>query len=266
MRLSTRRHVLCAARASRSRCRGSSRSRRGARAASRAAAAALRRRLLPARHAGLLDADRHGHGRRVAALADPRAARARQEPRHACSGTSTSTATCRAATSSRRNAAAHGLLPHVRVKAPAQGRDGAAPASRSTSASRSCRRLAAPLPSLQVGLSTLDSYMRRRRRAPYSRSISWTDATTPLYKLVEPAGRSSTQIVSGADRRRRPCRGDAAKARKSVLDFVARRRDEPADAKLGRQRPRAHGPVPHVGARPRAARRGRHVPPASCSA
>jgi hypothetical protein len=44
-----------------------------------------------------------------------------------------------------------------------------------------------PLGSLQVGLSTLDSYADGRHGA-HSRSISWSNPTTPLYKIVSPQG------------------------------------------------------------------------------
>jgi hypothetical protein len=44
-----------------------------------------------------------------------------------------------------------------------------------------------PLGSLQVGLSTLDSYADGRHGA-HSRSISWSSPTTPLYKIVSPQG------------------------------------------------------------------------------
>jgi hypothetical protein len=42
-----------------------------------------------------------------------------------------------------------------------------------------------PLASLQVGLSTLDSYTDGLP-APHSRSISWQDAESPLYKIISP--------------------------------------------------------------------------------
>ena len=44
-----------------------------------------------------------------------------------------------------------------------------------------------PLASLQVGLSTLDSYTDGRNGA-HSRSISWSSPSTPLYKIVSPQG------------------------------------------------------------------------------
>jgi hypothetical protein len=73
------------------------------------------------------------------------------------------------------------------------------------------------LRSLQAGLSTLNSYCDGAPCA-YSRSISWSDAATPLYKTVNPQTLFD-QIVSG-----RPASDPAAPARaasrKSVLDFV----------------------------------------------
>jgi Protein of unknown function (DUF1552) len=71
-------------------------------------------------------------------------------------------------------------------------------------------------PSLQLGLSTLDSYCDG---APcsYSRSISWLDPETPLYKLVNPQGVFDTIVgdtpTSGGTKER-------LAARKSVLDYV----------------------------------------------
>ena len=41
------------------------------------------------------------------------------------------------------------------------------------------------MPSLQLGLSTLDSYCDGTPCA-YSRSISWQDPLTPLFKLIDP--------------------------------------------------------------------------------
>ena len=46
-------------------------------------------------------------------------------------------------------------------------------------------KLPTPLHSLQVGLSTLDSYTDGLP-GPHSRSVSWKDAATPLYKIVNP--------------------------------------------------------------------------------
>jgi Protein of unknown function (DUF1552) len=44
---------------------------------------------------------------------------------------------------------------------------------------------ATPFPSLQVGLSTLDSYPDGQHPA-HSRSMSWSSPTTPLYKVINP--------------------------------------------------------------------------------
>jgi hypothetical protein len=73
--------------------------------------------------------------------------------------------------------------------------------------------------SLQVGLSTFDSYCDGAPCA-YARSISWSDPVTPLFKIVDPqslfdrivAGRPTVDPVAPA----------RASARKSVLDFVLR--------------------------------------------
>jgi hypothetical protein len=87
---------------------------------------------------------------------------------------------------------------------------------------------ATPLSSLQVGLSTLDSYTDGNP-AQHSRSISWSDPMTPLYKTISPqavfdrlvgpsgapstaAGNSSAAPDPMAERRRA--------LRKSALDYV----------------------------------------------
>jgi hypothetical protein len=64
--------------------------------------------------------------------------------------------------------------------------------------------------SLQVGLSTLDSYCDGTPCA-YSRSISW-NASGPTYKLVDPQAVFDLLVSRGA--------GPAPAARTSVLDFV----------------------------------------------
>ena len=74
------------------------------------------------------------------------------------------------------------------------------------------------LPSLQVGLSTLDSYTDGLP-GQHSRSISWKSASEPLYKTVNPQA-VFDQLVAGA-----PATNDADAARrralkKSVLDYV----------------------------------------------
>jgi hypothetical protein len=81
--------------------------------------------------------------------------------------------------------------------------------------------IAAPgkLDSLQVGLSTLDSYTDGLP-GPFSRSISWRSANDPLYKIVSPQaafdrivgpGPIATDDAAGAARRA---------ADKSILDLV----------------------------------------------
>ncbi len=74
--------------------------------------------------------------------------------------------------------------------------------------------MAAPLPSLQVGLSTLDSYCDGTP-CSYSRSISWADATTPLYKVVDP--QALFDAIVGLEPN---VTAGAGPTRKSVLDFV----------------------------------------------
>ena len=116
--------------------------------------------------------------------------------------------------------------------------------------------------SLQVGLSTLDSYTDGLP-GPHSRSISWKDAASPLYKIVSPqtvfdawsraaCRRPATRRADGARPGGRAARG----AQEERARLHHRQRDEPADAaQQVRQRPAR--PVPHVGARPRDARRRR---------
>jgi hypothetical protein len=74
-----------------------------------------------------------------------------------------------------------------------------------------------PLPSLQLGLSTHDSFCDGTPCA-YSRSISWKDPTTPLFKLVDPQAVFDT-IVSGGGPVDPGAQARRA-AQKSVLDFV----------------------------------------------
>ena len=54
-----------------------------------------------------------------------------------------------------------------------------------------------PLPSLQVGLSTMDSFTDGRHPAN-SRSISWASPTQPLYKIVNPQA-VFDRLVGGED-------------------------------------------------------------------
>jgi hypothetical protein len=56
--------------------------------------------------------------------------------------------------------------------------------------------LPTPLHSLQVGLSTLDSYTDGLPGA-HSRSISWKDAASPLYKIISPQNVFDTLVAGG---------------------------------------------------------------------
>jgi hypothetical protein len=56
--------------------------------------------------------------------------------------------------------------------------------------------LPTPLHSLQVGLSTLDSYTDGLP-GPHSRSISWKDAASPLYKIISPQNVFDTIVAGG---------------------------------------------------------------------
>jgi hypothetical protein len=53
-----------------------------------------------------------------------------------------------------------------------------------------------PLTSLQVGLSTLDSYTDGLP-GPHSRSISWKDAASPLYKIISPQAVFDSIVAGG---------------------------------------------------------------------
>jgi hypothetical protein len=85
-----------------------------------------------------------------------------------------------------------------------------------------------PLASLQVGLSTLDSYTEDLPPA-HSRSISWKDAATPLYKTINPQSVFDTLVAGGLPRTGNapmPTVTDPAAARraalkKSALDYIA---------------------------------------------
>jgi len=57
-------------------------------------------------------------------------------------------------------------------------------------------KLPTPLHSLQVGLSTLDSYTDGLP-GPHSRSISWKDAASPLYKIISPQNVFDTLVAGG---------------------------------------------------------------------
>jgi hypothetical protein len=56
---------------------------------------------------------------------------------------------------------------------------------------------ATPLPSLQVGLSTLNSYTDGNP-GQHSRSISWSDPATPLYKMINPQAVFDRLVGAGA--------------------------------------------------------------------
>jgi hypothetical protein len=56
--------------------------------------------------------------------------------------------------------------------------------------------LPTPLHSMQVGLSTLDSYTDGLP-GPHSRSISWKDAASPLYKIISPQNVFDTIVAGG---------------------------------------------------------------------
>jgi hypothetical protein len=53
-----------------------------------------------------------------------------------------------------------------------------------------------PISSLQVGLSTLDSYTDGLP-PPHSRSISWKDAASPLYKIISPQAVFDALVAGG---------------------------------------------------------------------
>ncbi len=80
-----------------------------------------------------------------------------------------------------------------------------------------------PLPSIQVGLSTLDSYTDGLP-GQHSRSISWKSAAEPLYKIVNPQALFDRLTSGGAGTGTAPA--DEALAvrrralRRSLLDFV----------------------------------------------
>jgi hypothetical protein len=57
-------------------------------------------------------------------------------------------------------------------------------------------KLPTPLHSMQVGLSTLDSYTDGLP-GPHSRSISWKDAASPLYKVISPQNAFDNLVAGG---------------------------------------------------------------------
>ena len=87
---------------------------------------------------------------------------------------------------------------------------------------------ATPLPSLQVGCSTLNSYTDTHHPA-HSRSISWASPTQPLYKLVNPqavfdrlVGNDTTAPTAGGNTMPPvdPLAARRRAQRQSVLDYV----------------------------------------------
>ena len=87
---------------------------------------------------------------------------------------------------------------------------------------------ATALPSLQVGLSTLDSYTDGLP-AQHSRSMSWKSATEPLYKTVNPqavfdrlTSGMSTSGAGGASTADTPAVMKRRALNKSLLDYVLR--------------------------------------------
>jgi len=81
-----------------------------------------------------------------------------------------------------------------------------------------------PLASLQVGLSTLDSYADGRHGA-HSRSISWSSPTTPLYKIVSPQGVFDRLVgmnppPAGTPMATDPLAERRRQLKKSALDYV----------------------------------------------
>jgi hypothetical protein len=86
---------------------------------------------------------------------------------------------------------------------------------------------ATPLASLQVGLSTLDSYTEGNP-GQHSRSISWSDPGTPLYKMISPQAVFDRLVGPNAATPTATANGDAPDPmaerrralRQSALDYV----------------------------------------------
>jgi hypothetical protein len=78
-----------------------------------------------------------------------------------------------------------------------------------------------PLASLQVGLSTLDSYTDGLP-GPQSRSISWKDAQTPLYKIISPQNVFDVLVAGGQPQAAAPDPAAQRRAalKKSALDYI----------------------------------------------
>ena len=84
-----------------------------------------------------------------------------------------------------------------------------------------------PLASLQVGLSTLDSYTEDLPPA-HSRSISWKDAASPLYKIISPQNVFDALVAGGLPQiggasmptAPDPVAVQRAALKKSALDYI----------------------------------------------
>jgi hypothetical protein len=81
-----------------------------------------------------------------------------------------------------------------------------------------------PLSSLQLGLSTLDSYTDGLP-GPHSRSISWKDAASPLYKIISPQSAFDALVTGGLPQAGNTAKPDPAALRraalkKSALDYI----------------------------------------------
>ena len=86
--------------------------------------------------------------------------------------------------------------------------------------------LPTPLHSMQVGLSTLDSYTDGLP-GPHSRSISWKDAASPLYKIISPQNVFDTLVAGGLPQTGNtpstmpdPAAMRRAALKKSALDYI----------------------------------------------
>ena len=84
--------------------------------------------------------------------------------------------------------------------------------------------MSSPLPSMQLGLSTLNSYTDGRDGA-LSRSVSWSSATNPLYKDVNPQSVFDRLVSSGAtdgpvDEEAQAAAERRRLLRKSALDYL----------------------------------------------
>jgi hypothetical protein len=87
-------------------------------------------------------------------------------------------------------------------------------------------KLATPLHSIQLGLSTLDS-SPDGIPGQHSRSMAWSSATTPLYKLVSPAGAFDRLVgagggmpSAGGNTTPDPAAEHRRLLRKSTLDYI----------------------------------------------